>query len=485
MQLDENVCYRAIASRDRRFEGHFVVAVTSTGIYCRPGCPARIPRRENTRFFAHPAAAEGAGFRPCRRCRPDSSPQTAAWQGTSSTVSRALRLIGDGALDDAGIDGLASRLGVGDRHLRRLFARHLGASPLSLARTRRAHFARKLLDETELPLSQIALAAGFRSLRRFNGVMLETFGQPPGSLRRKEGRGPLQGDSLSLRLPYRRPLDWDALLAFLRRRAIPGVEQVDDRTYRRTAGWGNWSGVLEVRPDDDQSCLGISLTMPPPGVLMQILARANRLFDLESDSRRIEDQLSADPELRPWIRSRPGLRVPGAWDAFELAVRAVLGQQVSVDAARTLAGRLAAAFGTRLQDSSGESARGLTLLFPSPERLATAELSALGMPAVRAAAIKSLSEALVAGRIRLDGSEPAAKVIAQLETLPGIGAWTAQYIAMRALRDPDAFPTDDLVLRRAFSRGQEPLTASELARKAEAWRPWRAYAAIHLWMGRT
>lgn len=485
MQLDENVCYRAIASRDRRFEGHFVVAVTSTGIYCRPGCPARIPRRENTRFFAHPAAAEGAGFRPCRRCRPDSSPQTAAWQGTSSTVSRALRLIGDGALDDAGIDGLASRLGVGDRHLRRLFARHLGASPLSLARTRRAHFARKLLDETDLPLSQIALSAGFRSLRRFNGVMRETFGRAPGSLRRKELHGSLQGDSLCLRLPHRPPLDWDGLLAFLRRRAIPGVEQVDDRSYRRTVGWGNWSSVLEVSPDDDESCLRMSVTMPPPGVLMQILARVNRLFDLESDSQRIEAHLSADAELRPWIRARPGLRVPGAWDALELAVRAILGQQISVDAARTLAGRLATAFGTPLQNGSGEPAGGLTLLFPSAQRLATAELSSVGMPAARAAAIKSLCEAMVAGRIRFDGSEPAAEVIAQLEALPGIGAWTAQYIAMRALRDPDAFPTNDLVLRRALSRRREPLTASELARKAEAWRPWRAYAAIHLWMGRT
>jgi AraC family transcriptional regulator of adaptative response / DNA-3-methyladenine glycosylase II len=383
------------------------------------------------------------------------------------------------------VDGLASRLGVGDRHLRRLFARHLGASPLSLARTQRAHFARKLLDETDLPLSQIAWSAGFRSLRRFNGVMRETFGQTPGSLRRKHGRASPSQQTVCLRLPYKDPLDWSALLAFLRPRAIPGVEQVGDESYRRTVGWGNWSSVLEVSRDGNAPYLEMRLQMPPAGALMSILARVNRLFDLQSDSRRIDHHLCGDAELRPWARGRPGLRVPGAWDPFELAVRAILGQQISVKAASTLTGRLVAALSTRLPGAQQEDGIELSHLFPSPETLAAAKLTSLGMTAGRAAAIRSLCQAIIEGRIRFDGSAPAAEVVAQLEALPGIGCWTAQYIAMRALRDPDAFPASDLALRRALSRDSEPLSPGALARRSEAWRPWRAYAAIHLWMGRT
>ena len=476
MKLDDTACYRALSSRDGRFEGRFVVAVTSTGVYCRPTCPARTPKRENTRFYASAAAAEAAGFRACLRCRPASPATSAAVVGTAATIHRALKLIGEGALDDDRIDGLAERLGVGDRHLRRLFAKHVGASPVSLARTRRAHFARKLIRETSLPLARIALSSGFGSIRSFNAAMRETFGVSPRGFRDRREAGS-EEKRLSLRLPFKPPLNWEAMLSFLRPRIIPGVEHIDGGTYRRTISFGDWAGVLEVRPTLADRCLLLELPVAPPVAVMPIVARTARMFDLGADVRRIEEHLMADADLAPLVRAHTGLRVPGSWDPFELGVRAILGQQVSVAAATTLAARLVAKFGSPLQSKYAD----LTATFPAPEIIARADLASIGIPTRRAQAIQQYGAAVRDCGVRLDGTRAVHEVMAALQSLPGIGSWTAEYIAMRAINEPDAFPASDLGIRRRLSKTRE-LTEEEIIERAEAWRPWRAYAAIHLWM---
>ncbi len=476
MKLDNTACYRATLSRDPRFEGRFIIAVTSTGIYCRPGCPARTPKRENMKFYASAAAAEAAGFRACLRCRPSSQATSGAPVGTASTIRRALKLIGEGALDENRIDELAERLGVGDRHLRRLFAKHVGASPVSLARTRRAHFARKLIKETALPLARIALSSGFGSIRSFNAAMRDTFGVAPKGFRdrletaREEKR-------LTLRLPFKPPLNWEAMLSFLRPRIIPGVELIDDGTYRRTISFGDWAGVLEVRPALADRCLLLELPVAPPVAVMPIVARTARMFDLGADVRRIEEHLMADEELAPLVRAHSGLRVPGSWDPFELGVRAILGQQVSVAAATTLAARLVARFGSPLQSKYPD----LTATFPSPATVAGVNLASIGIPLRRGQAIQQFAAAVRDGIVRLDGTRAVHEVMAALQVLPGIGSWTAEYIALRGLNEPDAFPATDLGIRRRLSKSRE-MAADEIVERAEAWRPWRAYAAIHLWM---
>ncbi len=477
MKLDEAICYRAVASRDRRFEGRFVIAVTSTGVYCRPGCPARIPKRENARFYASPSAAEAAGFRACLRCRPAAQRATAPALGTEATIRRALRLIEEGALDESGIDRLADRLGMGDRHLRRLFQKHVGASPLSLARTRRAHFARQLIEETELPLAQVAMSSGFGSIRGFNTAMREAFGAPPNAFRRRVEPA-REAKPLRLRLRFKPPLSWDAMLQFLSPRIIPGVELVEGNRYLRTISVGDWAGLIEVRPAPGEACLWLELPVAPPGALMPIVARIARMFDLGADLGPIEEHLAADEDLAPLVRAHRGLRVPGSWDPFELGVRAILGQQVSVAAATTLAGRLVESLGTRLQSKH----LGLSAIFPSAEAIAGADLSSLGVPLKRVQAIQRFAAAVRDQVIRLDGTQPASEVTAALQELPGVGSWTAEYIAMRGLHEPDAFPATDLGIRRSLSR-MRPMGRDEIAQRAEAWRPWRAYAAIHLWMG--
>src|SRR5712691_7686642 len=436
MVLDEDTCYRAARSRDARFDGRFFTAVKTTGIYCRPICPARTPLRQNVRFFACAAAAEEAGFRPCRRCRPDAAPGTPAWNGPFATVSRAVRLIERGALDEGSVDELAGRLGVGGRQLRRLFAEHLGTSPLLVARSRRAHFARALLDATAWPMPQVAEEAGFRSLRRFNEVMQAVFKRTPGELRR---RGGADGPSLTLRLAYRPPYDWAAL--------------VDAGAYRRTFEGGR----LEVRPDRGNA-LSLTLTLSgrDPGQVLEIAGRVRRMFDLDADPLEIGSTLAADPLLGPSVRARPGLRVPGAWDPFETCVRAILGQQVSVRAATTLAGRLADRFGL------------------SPRVLASAPIERIGLPRARAEAIRQAARAASmfdAPPSNLDA------LVERLRALPGVGPWTAHYLAMRAFHEPDAFPTGDLVLRRNAGAADP----AALERISQPWRPWRAYAAMHLW----
>lgn len=483
MQLDPERCLRALRSRDARFDGRFFVGVSSTGIYCRPVCPARAARVENLNWFACAAAAEEAGFRPCKRCRPETAPGSPAWAGTSATVARALRLIAEGALDETGVDTLAARLGVGDRHLRRLFMRHLGASPVSVAQTRRVHFARRLIDETRLPMSDVAWAAGFQSLRQFNDALRTTFGAAPSVLRRgtrTSSRRPVAGTSglISLRLPFRPPFDFALLLDYLTPRSIPGVEHIDGISYRRTVRLGATPAVLTVTPDKDgRRYLRLELTTAGDTGLIQVVERVRRMFDLDADGESIARHLRRDARLQPFVPRGGVLRVPGCWDPFELAVRAVLGQQVSVAAATTLSGRLVERFGERL----ATAADGLTHLFPLPKQLAQAEIETIGLPRARAASLRALARAVADGTLRLDGSVSVEEAIVRMQSLPGIGAWTAQYVALRALGDPDALPASDLGLRRALARDGRPIGERELEQAAEAWRPWRGYGAMALW----
>ncbi len=478
MPLDPRRCYAAVQSRDARFDGRFFTAVLTTGVYCRPVCPARTPLLRNVRFYACAAAAEAAGFRPCLRCRPETAPGTPAWEGTSTTVVRALRLIESGALDAESVEELAARLGMGARHLRRLFQRHLGASPAAIARTRRLHFAKKLLDETDLPVTEVAFAAGFSSIRRFNAAFRDTLGRPPSDLRRRRTTGRATGRTTGdfrLTLAYRPPLDWEALLAFLAVRAVPGVACVRDGVYRRTIACGEDRGFLTVRHAPGRPELWLDLPLPLSRCLMPVVTRVRRLFDLGADPAAIAGCLAQDPLLAPLVRTRPGLRVPGAWDGFETAVRAILGQQVSVKGATTLAGRLAARYGEPLAADGP-----LRFLFPTPAALRGAPLEALGLPRQRAGALRSLAAAVDDGRLDLTHCPGLDESVAALAALPGIGPWTAHYVAMRALGEPNAFPDGDLVLRRAVG-GETPLTPAQLRRRSEAWAPWRAYAALHLW----
>jgi len=481
VELDPEACYRALSTRDRRFDGRFFTGVRSTGIYCRPICPAPTPRRENCVFLACAAAAEMAGFRPCLRCRPEASPGTPAWLGTSATVSRALRLIGDGALDDGGVPELAARLGIGERHLRRLFLAHLGATPLAVASTRRVLFARRLLDETALPVAQVALASGFASVRRFNEAMRAAFRTTPSALRRGRAAA-AAGSDLLLRLPYRPPFPWAALLAFLAPRCVAGVEEVDGDAYRRSFEVAGAQGVVEVRPVELRDQLLARIRLAEPAPLIRIAERLRNLFDLGADPAAIEPALRQGRRLARRLAALPGVRVPGSFDGFELAVRAILGQQVSVAAATALAGRLAAHYGAPLRVAAWPGSS-LRRVFPAPASLAGLDARRAGLPRARAGAIQALARAVEAGRLALDGSRELDDSVRELSALPGIGEWTAQVVAMRALREPDAFPAGDLGLRRALGSDGRPATPAQVRALAEAWRPWRAYAAALLWMG--
>lgn len=474
--LNEDRCYRALRARDARFDGRFFVAVRTTGIYCRPVCPARPAKRANVRFFTNPAAAEEAGFRPCRRCRPETAPGSPAWIGTPVTVARGLRLIADGALDENGVLTLAARLGVGDRHLRRLFLRHLGAPPLTVARTRRAHFARRLIDETRLPMTEVAFAAGFRSLRQFNAVLRSTFGAAPSALRQGAPASAAKVEGLTLRLPVRPPFDPGLVLGFLGARTMPRVEEVAGDTYRRWMRLADGPVLLDLEARGGASAVVLRLSRAVGVGLMGLVQSARRLFDLDADGAAIHAHLHRDPALAGLLPRPAALRLPGTLVPFELLVRAVVGQQVSVAAARTLAGRLVARYGERV------SAEGsITHLFPTPERLAEADFGGIGLTTARAATLGALARAVAQGRIRFDAGVPFEASRAALLEIPGIGPWTAEYVALRALGDPDAFPVSDLGLRQALAEGGRPLSAPELARRAEAWRPWRGYAAFALW----
>lgn len=480
LELTPDACYRAFLTRDARFDGRVFSGVRTTGIYCRPICPARPAKRENCTFFFSAAAAQAAGYRPCLRCRPEVSPDTAAWHGTSSTVSRALALIEAGALDDGNVDDLAERLGVGGRQLRRLFEQHLGASPVAVAQTRRVLLAKHLIHETSLSMTEVALAAGFGSVRRFNEIFQALFHRPPASLRRTKRILVPDAAAVTIRLPYRAPYDWAGILDFLRARAIPGIEVVGRDCYARTITLDSHAGTLQVEPGN-RNTLRVTVRFPKLDSLAKIIGRVRGVFDLAADPIQIGAHLAEDPLLAPLVAVRPGLRAPGAWDGFELAVRAILGQQITVPAATKLAGRLVATFGEPF-DEPAAHALGLTHLFPTPERLATADIAGLGlMPGARAAALFSLAAAVSADPALLGPYRDLEGAVAQLKSLPGIGDWTAQYIVMRALRETDAFPAADVGLLRAMADETGRPSPAALLARAEDWRPWRAYAAIHLW----
>jgi len=479
VDLDHAACYRAVRQRDARFDGRFFTGVKTTGVYCRPVCPARTPLSKNVIFFPTAAAAQEAGFHPCLRCRPETAPDLGAWRGTSNTVSRALGLIELGALDDGDVDALAGRLGVGGRQLRRLFRAHLGASPIAVAQTRRVLLAKQLIHETHLPMTEIAFASGFGSIRRFNETFRELFGRSPRELRRAAAPEFSEADSgeLVLLLRYHPPYDWQAMIAFLRRRAIAGIEHVTDRRYARSVQLDGLTGSVTVEPAHGHA-LRATVRFPKLSALPAIIARLRRVFDLGADPLAIAAHLAKDPALAPLVKARPGLRVPGAWDGFELAIRAVLGQQITVAAAAGLAGRMVAAYGERLSLTGDH----LTHVFPRPETIAAADLAALGMPKSRAASLSAVAAAAVADRRLFDANCGLDDAVKRLRAIRGVGEWTAQYIALRQLREPDAFPAADLGLLRAIAgREGRRHSSSELLSRADAWRPWRAYAAQHLW----
>ncbi len=477
LPFDRAILERARRSRDARFDGRFYIGVLSTGIYCRPICPAPAAHGRHVRYFATAAAAHEAGLRPCLRCRPESAPGTPAWLGTSAVVRRALRLIQDGALDELSVTQFAARLGLGARQLDRLFARHVGASPLALAQTRRLHFAKHLIDGSDLPLTSIALASGYGSVRRFNDALRSAYERPPRELRRQRraaGAPPTAGE-VSLTLAYRPPYDWAHLNAFLQLRAIPEVERVEDGEYARLIRAGEGHALIRVRPLPGRDALELRVSGAAPGELLPISTTARRMFDVAADPSQIARDLGTDRHLRTLLGRHPGLRIPGAWDPFECAVRAVLGQQVSVSAARTLAQRLAERFGQPVV--SGVA--GLTRLFPAPETLAAGDLRGLGITGARTEALRTLARAVLAGEV--DFSADAESLIGQLTALRGFGAWTAEYVVLRALGEPDALPEGDLILRRMAAAAAAPLSARELRHRAESWRPWRGYATFQLW----
>ncbi len=472
MLLDADACYRAVRSHDRRFDGRLFVGVSSTGIYCRPVCTVRPPKRENCSFFPSAAAAELAGFRPCLRCRPELAPGQAAVDAASRLAQAAAGLIDDGMLAEAGLEDVAQRLGVTARHLRRVFAEEFGVSPVAYAQTQRLLLAKRFLTDTELSVAEVAMAAGFGSLRRFNALFQSRYRLKPTDLRRRAGAA--TAPDFLFELAYRPPYAWDAQLDFLARRAIAGVEEVAQGAYRRAVVLSyrgeRLQGWLEVRHDARRATLGVRVAASLAKAMPQLLGRVKRLFDLGC---RPDEVVAA---LGPLAAACPGLRVPGAFDGFEMAVRAVLGQQITVRAARTLAGRVAERFGVPVTTPFAEVARA----FPAPEVLAAAgadELGALGITGRRVQAIQALARAVAEGTLVLEPGADVERQLAGLRALPAVGEWTAQYIAMRALAWPDAFPHTDYGVMKALGE-RSPRRVLDLA---EQWRPWRAYATLHLW----
>jgi AraC family transcriptional regulator of adaptative response / DNA-3-methyladenine glycosylase II len=475
MLLDPIQCYRALRTHDSRFDGRVFVGVSTTRVYCRPVCTARTPNKANCRFFPSAAAAEAGGFRPCLRCRPELAPGFATVDANRRLAQSTASLIEDGSLTDARLPDIARTLGVTDRHLRRVFQEEFGVSPIEYAQTQRLLLAKRLLTDTELPVLEVAMASGFASLRRFNALFRSRYRMTPAGLRRSSpARDP--GDRLAFDLAYRPPYDWEAMLAFLEKRAVKGVEAVDKGSYVRTVRLGpglrrsDSSGWICVAPSRRKSALRVTVSASLAGAIPQLLARVKHLFDLACHP----DEIST--ALGPLAQGHPGLRLAGAIDGFEVAVRAILGQQVTVAAASTIAGRFAAAFG----EPVATPFTALTALFPTPAAIAALEapdIARHGVIAARARAIIALAREVSAGRIRLDPSAPVEATVAALEALPGVGPWTAQYIAMRALAWPDAFPHPDVAVLKAMKQ-----TASRPALAlAESWRPWRAYAVLHLW----
>jgi AraC family transcriptional regulator, regulatory protein of adaptative response / DNA-3-methyladenine glycosylase II len=478
--LDFAHCYRAIAAKDGRFDGWFITAVTSTGIYCRPSCPARTPKGENVRFFPTAAAAQAAGFRACKRCRPDAAPGSPEWDTRADLVGRAMRLIADGVVEREGVGGLAARLGYSERHLHRCLLEAVGAGPLALARSQRAQTARVLLETSELGIGELALTAGFASIRQFNTTMRQVFDRTPRELRAGAGAdggaaGSEPPGGVTVRLSYRPPFDGGGLLAFLGARAVPGIEQALPGGYRRSLALPRGNGVAELAPRDGH--VRATFWLEDLRDLGAAISRCRRLLDLDSDPQSILERLAGDPTIGTLVRGEPGRRVPGHTDGAELAIRAVLGQQVSVAGARTLAARLVASCGEPLAMPVGD----VTHVFPAAAALAELDPAKLAMPRARGATLVGLAAAVARGELILDEGADRARSVAALLALPGVGPWTAGYIAMRALRDPDAFPAGDLGVRRALESLRPGVAGADLEACAEHWRPYRAYATQHLW----
>lgn len=476
MSLDEEKCYLAILARDSRFDGIFFTAVVSTGVYCRPVCPAKTPHRKNCRFFPTAAAAEAAGFRPCLRCRPELSPSV--FDGyRNSVVRRAFALMQSGEFSDRKMGEIAAELGMSDRQLRRLFLQEFGLPPIAFAQTQRLLFAKRLLQETSLSMVDVAFSAGFNSVRRFNTLFRIRYGHSPSEIRRA-GISP-KAETIALRLAYRPPFDWRHLLDFLAMRAIAGVEAVSGYAYHRSVRIEEHQGWVRVEHQAEKNSLLVTLPATLTPVLMKVLARVRNMFDLDANPLVIAEQLSSDPNLAPLIADNTGFRVPGAWDGFELAVRAVLGQQVSVRGASTLAARLARTFGEPAATPHGAihffTPTAAAIAASSPEKLAS-----IGLPLKRAATLHALAQTVAAGELRLHPGADVGTTLEKLKSISGIGDWTAEYIAMRALRWPDAFPASDLGLRKALGENG-PIPSAQVLRLAEKWRPWRAYAAVCLW----
>ncbi|HUE57956.1 MAG TPA: AlkA N-terminal domain-containing protein [Acidimicrobiales bacterium] len=497
--MDEEHCYRAACSKDGRFDGAFFTAVITTGIYCRPSCPAMTPKRANVRFYPTAAAAQEAGFRACKRCRPDASPGSPEWLGRADVVARAVRLIGDGVVEREGISGLARRLGYSTRQLHRLVFAELGTGPLSLARARRVQHARMLLETTELPVTEVAFASGFGSIRHFNDSIRDVYALSPTEIRLRGARHrrprALAGQGIEVHLAYRPPIDLDDLLGFLGQRAVPGVENWDGRTYSRVLALPHGEGFVSVSAGDGDPqppasyakrrsrsgyvCCMVELQDTRD--FTTAVARVRSQLDLDADPIAVSAILGRDATMEPLVEARPGLRVPGSVDGWETAFRAVIGQQVSVGGARTLAGRLSQSFGKAAQQPRD----GLTHMFPTADAIAAADPAALPLPATRAHALVTLARAVAEGRIVIDPGADRDETEAALKALPGIGQWTASYVRMRALGDPDVFLAGDLGVQRGLQRasggddvgadGRSALAASE------AWRPWRSYATVHLW----
>lgn len=484
--LDPVVCYRAVRGRDARFDGRFFVGVRTTGIFCRSVCPAPAPKEVNCSYWPSAAAAQNAGFRPCLRCRPESAPGTPAWNGTASTVSRALRLIEAGALDaDGSVDALSERLGMGARHLRRLFDQHLGATPVAVAKMRRTLFAKQLIDETSLSMTEVALSAGFSSQRRFNTCVRDVYLRSPSELRRSRGgaESTLSGEGIDLSLAYRPPFDWEQMIGFLAPRAIPGVEFVSpEGCYLRSFRGEGGAGSLAVSHDSAGSRLRVRVRSASSAGLIDTASRLRQVFDLDADVEAIDGVLGRESAFAAHVAARPGLRVPGAFDGFETAVRGILGQQISVKGATTLAGRIAERYGQALPKRL-RTTDALSRIFPSPKRLVDAPLEELGVISARAETIRNLARTVLRDP---DLLRPGPGLQADLErwtALRGIGPWTAHYVSMRVLREPDALPAGDLGLRKALSpAGASSIpTAAAVEQELEGCRPYRAYAAMRLW----
>lgn len=474
---DIQTCEQARLSRDPRFDGLFFTAVSSTGIYCRPVCPAPPPKPQHVSYYRNAASAEAAGFRPCLRCRPELAPGDGSWRRGDALLARALGLIESGLLSERSVALLAERVGVGERQLRRVFVERLGAAPLAVHCTARLLFAKQLLSETTLSITDVAMAAGFGSLRRFNAVFQRAYRLPPSQLRQRPQRSAAQG--VVLRLGYRPPYDFPALLGFLRVRALPGVESVGEGSYARSIDAAGSDAWLRASAwPGSAPALRLELHGVPASRMHSVVVNIRRMFDLDADPQVIAATLSDDVVLEPLCRANPGLRIPGGWDGFETAVRAVLGQQVSVAAARTLAVRLVEAFGQR-RSISPEA--GIDCLFPAPEALADADLSRIGLTRSRAETIRAVAHAVLDGRVDFSPGSTLDDFVARWVNVPGIGPWTAQYIALRALGHPDAFPSGDLVLRRTASTTEVALSDGELEKRAQTWRPWRGYAVMQLW----